>query len=114
VKTDRKGRSYGTPSHPQPPTHEEFHGRFREVLVEELNRLILVRRHGLMLEQAASVSRMTNEELIAWRLDDPISAIEVAGGLSLTGGHHRTWEIAHRVDQGTMPSGTRVWILIHD
>ncbi len=57
---------------------------------------------------------MNNEELIRFRLDDPISAVEAGGGLSLTGGHHRTSEIIGRVRSGRLAPDTIIRILVHD
>ena len=45
---------------------------------------------------------------------DPISASGQAGQLSLTGGHHRTAEIARRVASGQLPPDTTVRVLLHD
>jgi hypothetical protein len=37
-----------------------------------------------------------------------------SGGLSLTGGHHRTAEIARRAATGELPPATPVSSLLHD
>lgn len=57
---------------------------------------------------------MTEEELIRFRFEDPISAVESDGGLKLTGGHHRTAEIVDRVRSGRMSPDTIIRILLHD
>lgn len=57
---------------------------------------------------------MTDEELIRFSIEDPISAVESDAGLSLTGGHHRTAEIDARVRSGQMSPDTIIRILLHD
>ena len=67
-----------------------------------------------MPELAELFTGMRSEDLIRFRIEDPISAAEVSGGLSLTGGHHRTHEVMRRIQAGQLecPSGIRV--LVHD
>lgn len=57
---------------------------------------------------------MSNEELIRFRPDDPISAARGQGGWSLTGGHHRLAEIIERVASKKLPPDTVVEVLTHD
>jgi len=64
--------------------------------------------------QALPISQITNEELVRFRLEDPISAIQGEGELSLTGGHHRTAEIIRRVESGQMSPDTIIKVLVHD
>jgi hypothetical protein len=93
ARGDAKGRTFGTPRNPRAPTLEEFNPRMVEVRIGELAETIVGRRHGILPEQAQRISRLTNEELIRFRIEDPISSTQEANGLSLTGGHHRTSEI---------------------
>lgn len=57
---------------------------------------------------------MTNDDLVRFRVDDPISANGAKGGLRLTGGHHRTEEIIRRVRAGEMDPSTTIKVLLHD
>lgn len=57
---------------------------------------------------------MSDEELIRFRPDDPISATQIGEGLSLTGGHHRMNEIGQRVLSGQMDPNTIIGVLIHE
>src|SRR5438132_8844431 len=97
VRGDAKGRAFGTPRNPRAPTVEEFNPRIIEVRAVDLPKMIVGRRHGVLTGQAQRVERMNNEELIEFRVEDPISATLAPNDLSLTGGHHRTNEIARRV-----------------
>jgi hypothetical protein len=113
ARGDFKGRPFGTPRNPRMPTVEEFNPHIGEVRVGDLKELIVRRRHGIFPEQAQRLSQMSNEDLIRLRLEDPISATEVAHGFSLTGGHHRTDEIMKRVQAGQLDPETIIRILIH-
>jgi hypothetical protein len=64
--------------------------------------------------QMAGVSKLSNEELLKLRLDDPISASGARNGINLTGGHHRTEEIIRRVKSGDLPADTTLKVLLHD
>jgi hypothetical protein len=57
---------------------------------------------------------MSNEELLRFRPDDPISGVIQGDGFSITGGHHRLNEIIRRVEAGTLPKDTKIRILFHD
>jgi hypothetical protein len=114
VRGDEKGRPFGTPRNPRIPRIDEFNPRIMEVLAGELALRIVARRHGLLPEQSERISEMNNDELIRFRLDDPVSASIVNSGLSLTGGHHRTHEIIERVRTGRLLAETIVEVLIHD
>jgi hypothetical protein len=85
-----------------------------EVRTGELAETIVGRRHGILPEQAQRIGQLTNEELIRFRIEDPISATQAANGLSLTGGHHRTNEIIQRVQVGQLDPNTIIRILLHD
>jgi len=85
-----------------------------EIEAGQLSGAITGRKHGLVPEQVESIGKLTNDELLSFRIDDPISAFEFAGGLSLTGGHHRTAEIIKRVASGSLEPNTKVRILVHD
>ena len=65
-------------------------------------------------EQAERVAQLSNEDLIRFRPEDPISGVESEGGLSLTGGIHRTAEIVNRVKAGQLSPDTTIGILVHD
>jgi hypothetical protein len=114
VRGDAKGRAFGSPRNPRMPTIQEFNPRIEEIRAGNLAGTITGRRHGIFPEQARSISQMSNEELIRFRSEDPTSAIESKGGLSLTGGHHRTSEIINRVQSGRLLPDTIVRILVHD
>ena len=111
---DAKGRSFGTPRNPRSPTLDEFNPRIHEVRAGDLDSAIVGRKHGLFPEQQQAIARMSNEELLSFRYNDPMSVIGVEGGLSITGGHHRLAEIARRVAAGDLPSDTIIRILLHD
>lgn len=114
VRGDLKGRPFGTPRNPRPPTIEEFNPRFGDLLAGDIAGAIKGRQHGIFIEQAESVSRMSNEELLCFRPDDPMSGVICGDGFSITGGHHRLNEIIRRVEAGTLPRDTKVEILFHD
>jgi hypothetical protein len=59
---------------------------------------------------------MSNEELLKFRVNDPMSGnLNVTGdGFSITGGHHRLAEIIQRVKDGRLPADTPIRILFHD
>jgi hypothetical protein len=114
ARGDSKGRTFGTPRNPRAPTIEEFNPRIAEVRAGDLAATIVGRKHGIFLEQALWVSQLSHEELIRFRIEDPISATQARTGLSLTGGHHRTNEIIQRVLAGQCPQDTIIRILLHD
>jgi hypothetical protein len=114
ARGDSKGRSFGTPRNPRLPTFEEFNPRIAEVRAGDLDSLVIRRRHGLFPEQVESIGHLGDEELVRFRPEDPISAVEASSGLSLTGGHHRTAEIINRVRSGRLPANTIIRILVHD
>lgn len=114
ARGDAKGRAFGTPRNPRAPTAEEFNPRIAEVRAGDLEATIVGRRHGISPEQAQRISQLSGEELIRFRCQDPISATQVEGGLSLTGGHHRTNEILLRVQAGQLDPNTMIGILLHD
>jgi hypothetical protein len=97
------------------PTLQEFNPRVVEFKAGELKDLIGGRtKHGIFPDQARAVGTMSNEELVRFRIEDPISATGDATELSLTGGHHRTAEIATRVEANALPPDTPVRVLLHD
>jgi hypothetical protein len=96
------------------PTIAEFNPRFRDVRAGDLAELITGRMHPENPKQAASVSRLNNEDLVRFRLEDPISAVESGAGFSLRGGHHRTAEIIRRVQPGLLSPDLILTVLIHD
>ena len=96
------------------PTVEEFNPPIQEVRAGDLEGSVVDTRHGLTPDQSASIGRMSNEELLRFRIEDPISATGEPGNLSLTGRHHRTAEIISRVASGQLPPDTLVKILLHD
>lgn len=111
---DANGRAFGTPRNPRVPTLAEFNPRFIEIHAGDLAAKIVKRKHGILPQQAQRIGQLTNDELIRIRVDDPISAVEVANGLSLTGGHHRTHEVSQRVLNGRLAVDAPVRILLHD
>ena len=114
VRGDARGRSFGTPRNPHAPTIAEFNPRIAEVRAGDLSETIVARRHGIFPEQAQQVAQMSQEDLIRFRNEDPISATQTHGGLSLTGGHHRTNEIIQRVQAGRLDPNTIIRVLVHD
>lgn len=109
--TDKKGRGFGSPGNPDPPSIETFNPRFEDIRAGDLQSQISSRMHGLFDDQVASVSQLSNEDLVRWRPEDPISATRGSDGLALTGGHHRTADIIQRVASGTLSPDTIVRIL---
>jgi hypothetical protein len=114
VRGDAKGRAFGTPRNQRAPTLAEFNPRIAEVRAGELAATVVGRKHGIFAEQAERVAQLSNEELIRFRAEDPMSATQGKDGLSLTGGHHRTNEIIHRVRTGQLDPNTVIGILVHD
>lgn len=114
VRGDAKGRAFGTPRNPRPPTIEEFNPRIGEMRADQLAGRITGRKHGIFPEQAERVRQLSNEELLRFRVDDPMSGHATNGGFSITGGHHRMNEIIRRVQAGELPADTPVRILFHD
>ena len=114
ARGDAKGRSFGTPRNPHTPTFEEFNPRIEELPAGDLAGSIVGRRHGIFPEQAARIGLMSNDDLLRFRPDDPMSATRGSGGLSITGGHHRIDEIAARVRAGRIAPETPIRILVHD
>ncbi len=113
-KGDAKGRPFGTPANPREPTVEEFNPRIGELDAGDIGGAIKGRKHGIFPDQAESVSKLSNEELLRFRPDDPISGVTQGDGFSITGGHHRLNEIIRRVEAGTLPKDTKIRILFHD
>ncbi|MEP0883709.1 FG-GAP-like repeat-containing protein [Trichocoleus sp. ST-U3] len=114
VRGDAKGRAFGTPRNPRLPTIEEFNPRIQDVRAGDLEQSIVNTRHGIFPEQAESIRGLSNEELVRFRIEDPISGTGDSGNISLTGGHHRTAEIINRVTSGQLSPDTAVRILFHD
>jgi len=111
---DATGRAFGTPRNPRAPTLQEFNPRLIEVRARDLAVLIVQRRHGIFPDQASRIGQLDNDEIAQFRIEDPISAVKVDDGLSLTGGHHRTHEMIQRVAAGKMSPDAVVRILLHD
>ena len=112
---DAKGRAFGTPRNPNPPSIDEFNPRMREIRAGDVEREIAQTKHGRFPDQEASIGKLSNEELIRFRIEDPISGTAVpSGGVSVTGGHHRIAEIVRRVGTGDLPADTPVPFLLHD
>jgi RHS repeat-associated protein len=114
VRGDAKGRAFGTPRNPRLPTVEEFNPRLENVRAGEVEELVTGTKHGINPDQASSISGLSNEDLVRFRIDDPISGARSDSGLSLTGGHHRVAEIISRVTGGTLDPDTIVQFLVHD
>ena len=116
VKGDHKGRPFGTPRNDKIPTIEDLNPHVGEIPAGDLAGRIAGRKHGINLEQAERVKAMSNEELLRFRIDDPMSGNlnAIRDGFSITGGHHRMNEITRRVGVGELPADTLVRILFHD
>lgn len=114
VRGDAKGRSFGTPRNPRAPTVEEFNPRIEELNAGDIGGAIKGRKHGIFPDHAESVARISNEELLRFRPDDPISGVLQGDGFSITGGHHRLNEIIRRVEAGTLSKDAKIGILFHD
>lgn len=110
VKTDKKGRTYGggRRGSPHEPTLEDFNPKLETVTAEDL--VNFIPKHGINDMQLTQIAELSNEDLIKFRGDDPISA----NGLDVTGGHHRMHEILRRVKAGTISPDTPIKIMFHD
>jgi hypothetical protein len=111
---DLKGRPFGTPRNPRLPTIAEFNPKFEQVKTGDLEGLIKDIKHGQFPEQVEQIRKLSNDDLVRFRPEDPISAARSPGGWVLTGGHHRLAEIARRIATGQLPPDTVVKMLIHD
>jgi hypothetical protein len=112
---DAKGRAFGTPRNPHPPSIDEFNPRIREIRAGDVEREIAQTKHGTFPDQELSIAKLDNDELIRFRIEDPISATRApGGGVSVTGGHHRIAEIVRRVHTGQLPPDVPVPFLLHD
>ncbi len=111
---DNKGRPYGTPRNPSVPPLDVFKPRIADVNAHDLPTLISGKMHGLHPDQQKRMLGLSNDDLLMFRYDDPISGVLTKEGFSITGGHHRLSEIQRRVDCGSIPKGTKVRVLIHD
>jgi hypothetical protein len=60
------------------------------------------------------VGQLSNEELIRFGPEDPVSGHAGSGHFSVTGGQHRLAEIIRRVETGELPADTPIRILFHD
>ena len=114
VKGNAKGRPFGTPRNPRVPTAEEFNPKIGELKAGGLAGAIKGRKHGIFPEQAENIRKMSDEELLRFRPEDPISGNIQGDGFSITGGHHRLNEIIRRVEAGELSADTKVRILFHD
>ncbi|MBX9622241.1 MAG: HINT domain-containing protein [Gemmataceae bacterium] len=116
VKGDAKGRPFGTPRNTKTPTIEDLNPKIAEVKAGDLESAIVGKKHGIFPEQAEAVKKMSNEELLRFRPEDPMSGhMNATGdGFGITGGHHRMNEIIERVKDGRLPPDTPIWILFHD
>ncbi len=114
-RCDAKGRTFGTPRNPHPPSIDEFNPRIREIRAGDVEREISQTKHGTFPDQEVSIAKLSNDELIRFRIEDPISATAApGGGISVTGGHHRIAEVARRMHTGQLPPDTPVPFLLHD
>lgn len=114
VKGDPKGKPFGTPRNPRIPTIEEFNPTIGELNAGDVAGAINGRKHGIFPEQAENIRKMSNEELLQFRLEDPMSGNILGDGFNITGGHHRLNEIIRRVQAGELPADAKVRILFHD
>lgn len=114
VRGDKKGRPFGSPRNPDPPSIDEFNPRWADVRAGDLQGSIASTKHGVYPDQASRVGQLSNDELLAVRMDDPLSATSSDAGFGLTGGHHRSAEIAARVASGQLSPDAIVRILVHD
>ncbi|HBP20376.1 MAG TPA: hypothetical protein DEA08_21615 [Planctomycetes bacterium] len=95
-------------------TPADFNPRAYTVKAGDIGGMITSRKHGISPDQAASVRQLSNEDLVKFRFEDPISSHGIQQGIQLTGGHHRTAEIIRRVQAGELPADTKVHLLLHD
>ncbi len=114
VRGDAKGRSFGIPRNDRVPSYEEFNPRLAELDAGDVARAIRRRKHGIFVEQAERIGKMLNEDLLRFRLEDPISGVAEGDGFHVTGGHHRLNEITRRVELGTLAWDMKVKVLLHD
>ncbi len=111
---DVKGRAFGTPRNPRMPTIAEFNPRIVEIRAGDLETTIKERRHPDNPQQAHSVRQLHNDSLLEFKMEDPISAVNVPNGISLTGGHHRTTEIIRRVKEKKISPDVIIQVLTHE
>lgn len=107
---DFKGRPFGggPGSSPHAPTLAEFNPRIETVRAGDLGEYIP--SNPIIDEQLNSVRQLSNEELIKFRMDDPISV----SGNQTTGGNHRIYEILNRINEGKLSPDTPIDLLRHD
>ena len=111
--TDAKGRPYGSPSNPNPAPLSVFNPRVYQTSVGNIK--INSTLHPTNTRQGGPISKLSNEELIRFRPEDPISSRGLPnGGLDVTGGHHRLAEILRRIQVGTLSPDTSIQLLLHD
>lgn len=111
---DHKGRPFGTPRNPGAPTLEELNPQIGVLNAGEIETRIGGRKHGLFPEQEEQIRKFSNEDLIRFRPEDPISGHAGSSTFTITGGHHRLYEIIRRVKLGQLPPDTPIRILFHD
>jgi hypothetical protein len=111
---DHKGRPFGTPRNPRAPTLEEFNPQIGELNAGDIEGRIGGRKHGLFPEQEERMRTCSTDDLICFRPNDPISGHAGSGTFTITGGHHRLYEIIRRVKLGEIPADTPIRILLHD
>ncbi|MCW8140504.1 MAG: hypothetical protein KIT58_16520, partial [Planctomycetota bacterium] len=95
-------------------TPKDFNPRAYTIRAGEFEGRMIGHKHGINPEQTAPIRAMSNEDLVRFRFDDPISSHGIKNGIDLTGGHHRTAEIIRRVKAGEMAPDTEIHLLIHD
>jgi RHS repeat-associated protein len=109
-----RGVPFGSPRNPDPPSLSVFNPRVYEMDAGKIH--VNSTMHPTNAIQGGPVGLLSNDELVRFRLEDPISSNGLGAGRSLdvTGGHHRLAEIQRRVDAGLMPPDQKVWVLLHD
>ena len=96
-------------------TPAQFNPRAYTVRAGDIEGSILTRKHApANPDQIERVRKLSNEDLVKFRFEDPISSHGIKDGIRLTGGHHRTAEIARRIKAGELSPDTKVHLLLHD
>ena len=114
VRGDEKGRPFGTPRNPHAPVMSEFNPQFGQLEAGHIKGKIGGQKHGPFPEQVARIMQLSNEELVRYRQEDPISGHPESGTFSITGGHHRLFEIIRRASTDELDPSTPIRILFHD
>ena len=113
-KTIYAGRITGGKFNRVLATVEDFNPRLYQISVGSIEGRLASVKYEIFEAQASSIAKLSNAELVAFRIADPISSHGIRSGLQLTGGHHRINEIVRRINAGLLDPNTKVQILLHN